>query len=643
MISFFRKFFQSKIGLPIFIGFLIIVALAFAAADITGSTFGGVSGGDRVAVVGDERINTSDLQSTAESALRGVQQDNPTVSMQQFVADGGLEEVLSQMIDRAAIGGFARKYGLRAGDNLVNSEILQLGAFSGPTGEFDQSVYEQALQRQGVTDAMLRRDLADGLLAQQLLVPALAAPQMSQKAAKQYAALLLERREGEIAFIPSVAFAPEGNPSDQQLQAFYRENRSRYVQPERRTIRYALFDAENLQANLTPTAAEIRNFYNANSERFGASETRTVSSFLVPTEDAARSIVARIRGGTSLEAAARAAGFGVSQTEDATQEALSSSLSPAVAQNVFRTAQGQVADPARSALGWYVARVDSIDRTPARTLAQATDEITEEVTTQKRVAALADLSARVEEEIDNGTSLVEVARAYNLEVSTTPPVTADGRIFGQEQQLNQALAPTVETAFLMDESEPQLAELVPGQQFVIFDVSNIQESAAPPLARVRERVAQAWRLSEGSKRAKATANALLKDVRGGTEVAAAIGDVDTRLPPIERINLSRGQLFSREQAPPPPLVLMFSMAEGSTKLYEAPNNIGWYLVNLADIVTEEVADDNPILAQTRQQLAPALSAEYTEQLTAAIRKEMGVERNDDAFEALRRQLAGEGN
>ncbi len=641
MISFFRNFFQSKIGLPIFIGFLIIVALAFAAADITGSTFGGVSGGERVAVVGDETITTGELVSTTNSAIQTIRQNNPTITTPQFVEEGGLEEVLRQMIDRYAIGGYAEKYGLRAGENLVNSEILKIQVFRGATGEFDQDVYNAALRQQGITDAILRRDLADGLLAQQLLVPAISAPRMPAKAAKQYAALLLERRRGAIGFVPSFAFGPENEPTDAQLEAYYKDNRSRFVQPERRTIRYAAFGSDNLDVDLTPTPAEIRAFYDDNAERFAASETRDISSFLVPTEDAARSFVYRIRGGLSLEAAAREAGFSVSSTEDQSLQQLTNTFSSAVAQSVFAAERGQIAEPSRSNLGWIVARVDGVTRTAARSLAEATPEITEELRVQKRAAALADLSARIEEEVDSGTSLVEVAEAYSLDIQTSPPVLADGRVYGQQNSVNPVLLRAIETAFQMDESEPQLAVLVPGQQFLVFDVIEITESSAPPLADVRDEVTVGWRLAEGSKAARETADRVLEKVRGGTAIAEAFGDEETRLPPVDRIDLERRQLFAREQAPPPPLVLMFSMAQGSTKIYEAPNNIGWYIVDLDTIETQDLPADSPVLAQTRDQLAAALSDEYTAQLSAAIRDEIEVEQNEDAIEAVRRQLVGE--
>ncbi|MBV7260245.1 SurA N-terminal domain-containing protein [Erythrobacter crassostreae] len=644
MISFFRNFFQSKIGLPIFIGFLVLVALAFAAADITGTTFGGVSGGDRVAVVGDDRINSSELVSTAESALRTVQQENPTIGMQQFVEEGGLDEVISQLIDRYGIGGYAEKYGLRAGENLVNSEILNIGAFRGPTGEFDQNVYEAALRSQGLNDEILRRDLADGLLAQQLLIPALGSPQMPEKAAKQYAALLLERRQGDIAFIPSFAFAPEGDPTDEQLAAFYSAENSRFVRPERRTIRYALFGAETLDVDVTPTPAEIKAFYDSNAEAFAASEARDISSFLVPTEDAANALVSRVRGGVSLEAAATKAGFSVSSSQGQTKEQVSATLSPAAADNVFAASRGEIADPAQSSLGWYVARVDGIDGTPARSLAQATPEITEQLRLQKRAAALGDLSARVEDEVADGTSLIEVAETYGLEINATPPILADGRVFGSGESLNPALRSTVETAFQMEESEPQLAEIIPGQQFVVFDVSEIALSAAPAIDDIRDQVTNAWRLAEGNKEARKVADRVLEKVRGDSDVTAALSGEEVQLPPVEKIDLERRQLFAQQDRnPPPPLVLMFSMAAGSSKLYEAPNNIGWYVVDLREIVTDDIPEGSPILAQTQQQLAPALTQEYTEQLTRAILAELGVEQNEAAIDAVRRQLVGETN
>ena len=60
--------------------------------------------------------------------------------MPEFIAEGSLDEVVKQMIDRFAVGQYGKDYGLRAGENLVNSEILQIQAFQGLTGQFDQQI-----------------------------------------------------------------------------------------------------------------------------------------------------------------------------------------------------------------------------------------------------------------------------------------------------------------------------------------------------------------------------------------------------------------------------------------------------------------------------------------------------------------------
>ncbi|MFM7348425.1 MAG: SurA N-terminal domain-containing protein, partial [Erythrobacter sp.] len=376
MISFFRRFINSKIGLPIVLAFLALMALAFAASDITGATFGGISSGDRMAVVGGKSVPISDLTVATNNALTQVREQNPTLTMPEFVQQGGFDQVVTQLIDRFVVGEYAKRHGLRAGENLVNSEILKISAFKGVTGKFDEQAYLAALRSRGLTDASFRRDLAAGLLDQQLLRPAIAAPVLPEKVARQYASLVLEKRKGEIALIPSAAYAPAGNPTDAQLAKWYADNRTAFIRPERRSLRFAVFSADSLKVDATPTAAEIAARYKRDAAKYAASEKRTLTSFIVPTQDAARALANRIRSGTPIEAAAREAGFTASKAEARDLAALTAATSAAFAKNAFAAAQGGVVEPAQGPLGWYVAKVDAVQRTPARDLAAATPEIT---------------------------------------------------------------------------------------------------------------------------------------------------------------------------------------------------------------------------------------------------------------------------
>lgn len=643
MITSFRNFFQSKLGMGVFLGFLALVALAFAGADITGNTFGGITQGERVALVGDDTVTSNELAETAQSAIRGVRRENPTITMPEFVAQGGLDEVLSQLIDRYAVGAYAEKAGLRAGENLVNSEILKIPAFRGLSGEFDPQVYQRALADQRITDATLRRDLADGLLSQQLLLPALSSPQVPEKVARQYAKLFLERRSGRIALIPSALFTTEDEPAEGAIEAYYTENRADYIEPERRTLRYAVFNESNLKADLTPSAKEIAARYERDKEQYAARESRDITSFTVPTREGAQALIAQIKAGQSIEAVARDAGFNTTKVVDRDQEQYASSASFAAAEAVFAAKQGEVAGPAQSTLGFVIARVDEVTNTPERTLAQVSDAIAQTLTQEKRVAALGEFSARIEEEVDQGTSLTEIADAFELTLEETPPLLADGRVFGNPAaQPNPALRPILDTAFSLDESQPQLDVLIPGSQFLVYDVTNIAESAAPPLAEIRERVARDVQLSEASKNAKAAADRVLTKIRGKGSLAAALREEKTDLPDPDTVTLARQELQAlRQRGPvPPAIALMFSMARGTAKLLEAPGNQGWILVSLDDITTDELPEDSPIVPGLRNQLAETLGDEYAEQLTLAMRNEVGVETNEEALAAVRAQLVG---
>jgi len=52
MITFFRRIFSSKIGLFFSLVFIALIAIAFAGADVSNSSFSSVAGGN-VARVGD--------------------------------------------------------------------------------------------------------------------------------------------------------------------------------------------------------------------------------------------------------------------------------------------------------------------------------------------------------------------------------------------------------------------------------------------------------------------------------------------------------------------------------------------------------------------------------------------------------------
>ncbi|MXO65974.1 peptidyl-prolyl cis-trans isomerase [Altericroceibacterium endophyticum] len=640
MLQLFRNFFKSKIGIGVTLGFLVLIALAFASSDVaTTGTFGGVSGGDRVAVVGGEKIGTADLSMNASNALDMARQQDPKVTMEAFIAQGGLDEVLNQMISRTALSEFARSMGLRAGGRLVDSEILQIQSFKGPDGSFDEDLFRATLQRRGLTESAVRDDMSKGLLSRQVITPVTFGASIPEYFAVRYASLLQEKRDGAIAIIPSRAFAPEGDPTDEQLKSYYAAHRENYIRPERRVIRYATFGEDALSDLRAPTDAEIAARYEQNKAQYAASESRRFTQLVVPTEAAAKAVLDTVNKGSSLAAAAKQNGLATTTIGPVTKSELAEQASAAVAKAGFAVSRGETAQPARGGLGWYILRVDSIDKKPARSLDQVRGDISSTLAQEQKRRAIADLSAQIEDELDQGKTLSDLVKELGLTLQTSKPLTADGNVYGTADSAPEVLSRALATAFDMRENEAQIAEVDPGKTFLIFDVDDITESAAAPLADIRDDVTAAWRMSQGSDAAKKAAERVMKRVKEGSTLAAALKKEETTLPPPDAISMSREQLVRSGQVPPV-LALLFSMAEGTVKRLEAPNMNGWFIVQLDDIEAGKVDAEDQMVKATVQNLGTTVGDEYAQQFIAAVEEDIGAERNAVAIDAVRKQLTG---
>lgn len=642
MLGFFRSFLKSRVGAAVALVFLGLIALAFASADITGGGFGGIAGGDRVAKVGSARIGTAELAKALTNAFEQQRQKSPGLTMKQFLDGGGMDGVLNDMVDRLALAEWGKKHGLVVSNRLVDSEIVKINAFQGPDGKFSQSTYEQLLAQRGLTDKEVRSDLAQGLMARQLLLPAAFGAQMPGEAVVRYASLLTEKRSGTIVSVPSLAFAPQAGPDGAALGAFYNANKSRYMEPERRTIRYTLVNEASLKNIAAPTEAEVANRYKLNTAVYAATEQRTVTQVIVPTEAAARALAAEVGKGGSLDAAARAKGLVASKLTDQTRDNLTNQTAKAVSDAAFAAASGTLAPPAKSGLGWHVIKVDAVKRNPGKTLDQARAEIVTALTLEKRRAALSDLAAQVEQEVDNGTGLADIAKNLGLTVASSQPLLADGSVFGKQGEKAPAeLTPLIQAAFAMErEGEPQLAELKAGEVFAVYEVGQLSPATPAPLDRIKDVVSRDWALDQGSAKAKAAADKILAALNKGTPLAEAIKLAGVTLPAAQPVEMARQQLAAIQGQVPPPLALLFAMAEGTNKRLEGPNKAGWYVVTLKDIIPGEIKRADPVFAQASRELGTVTGNEYAEGLRRAIRNDVGVERNEAAIKVVRNQLTG---
>jgi peptidyl-prolyl cis-trans isomerase D len=640
MISSIRSLINSKFGAIFALAFIGLIAIAFALGDVSGSgNFGALSGGN-VARVGNKNITLSELNDSLENQLRAERQNNPTLDMTQFVDGGGLDSTLAQLINRYAITVFGEKYGVAVSKRLVDSEIRKIPGAMGLDGKFSADAFRAFAQQIGVSEKAIRDDLTQNLFAQQILPAAASGPAAPDGMALPYASLMLEQRTGQIASIPATAFLPTRPPSEAVLAKFYNDNAARFTIPEKRAVSYAIFGRDIIAQRAKPSEADIASYYKANAAQFAASQTRNISQVIVPTEAAAKSVVAQVAAGKSLSAVANELGLSVTTTASVTKDRLTSSTTAAVANAVFAAAQGSVATPARGKLGWTVIRVDAINNVAAKSLAAARADIEKELLKTRSEEMLTEMTAEIEDAFADGATISDVAKQNGLTVNTSPKLLATGQdISNPAYKPIPEMAAMLPAAFQMETNgEAQLIELVPGEKFAMIAVSDFEEAAPPPLNGVRSIVQQQWALSEGAKGARAAADALRKAADAGQSLQSALAAAGIKGAQVERLSGTRADISREGQPVPPPLSMMFAMKKGTAKILAAGGDRGWYVVHLNDIIKGDARGNVPMLMARKQELTGILQQEYAAQMIVSAAKTAGVEKNEGGIEELRTRL-----
>ena len=647
MLGFFRRIINSKLGLIVTFVLLGAAALAFAASDVTGlrtTGMGGLTGND-VAKVGKGDVTVAQLRSRAQNDMEGFRQQQPTLDMATYLNGGGLDGSLARLITSLAFTEFGASQGMTVSRRTVDGQIASIPGLQGATGQFSPQIYQQLLAQRHLTDQGIRQDIARDTMAQQLVQPISGATQMPMQLALPYASLMLEKRSGSIGFVPTKAMPAGPAPTDAEIATFYQRSVARYGLPPRRVIRYAVVTPDQAKAQSIPTDAEIAAAYKTQGARFAAAERRTIQQVVVLDEAGAAAIAAKVKGGQSIADAAKAAGLEASTRTDVDKPAYASTGSPAVADAVFAAAKGAVVGPIRGPLGFTIAQVQSIDQVAAKSLDQAKAILVPELTKQKTQVALAGIHDGIDDALAKNATFDEVVADHKLVPTTTPALTAAGIDPSQPTaKLDPNLRPILAAGFAAQDGDaPQMVPIGTDGGFAVVALGKALPAAPRPLADVRQAVIADLTADRARQAARRMAIAIVAAANKGTPIGKAIGDSGAKLPTPRPITASRAQITANPQAVPPPLALMFSMTANSTKMLEAPNGAGYFLVRLDQIVPGNATGNAAVIAATQRDLGHGVGGEYVEQFIKAVRAQIGVKTDPGAIAKVRADLLGQTN
>lgn len=240
-------------GAKIIIG-VVVAAMALFGAESLMGLFGG--GGDQVAKVNGETITRQELELEVQRAIRSGQ-----VPPEQERALRG--QILDEMIGQRLLLGFAEEGGFYASDEQLDQMIVSLPEFHDQQGRFDADLYRNRLASAGFTPTSFRGALQVDLKRQQLQQGLAASDFVLPSERDGLAALQRQSRSFRFHVLDSQALDEPVSASEEDIQAYYEEQRDEFRRPEQVRLEYVILDREAMAAQVEVSEEALRTEWEA--------------------------------------------------------------------------------------------------------------------------------------------------------------------------------------------------------------------------------------------------------------------------------------------------------------------------------------------------------------------------------------------
>ena len=148
----------------------------------------------------------------------------------------------------------------------------------------DGSVNRELLAMQGMSSEGFAQSLRQDMAVQQLIGGLTRSAFAPAAIASAGLDPLLQRREVQLQRFDPASYRAQQNPTEAQVEAFYKAQQASFKSPEKADIEYVVLDLAALSKGVTVSEEELRKFYADNAARFTAPEERRASHVLIKVD-----------------------------------------------------------------------------------------------------------------------------------------------------------------------------------------------------------------------------------------------------------------------------------------------------------------------------------------------------------------------
>lgn len=498
---------------------LALIILSFVLTGVGNYLIGG--SGDYAAKVNGQTIERAQLEQAFQSERSRMQQQLGD----QFSALAGNEgymqqmrrQVLSQLIDNMLLDQYAKKLGLAVSDDQIKDAIRKAPYFQ-TNGQFDNAKYLDLIGRMGYTADNFAQSMRQQLVNQQVIQAFGDSGFVLPSESQAMAALVLQERDVRLATIDLKALQAKQSAGDDELKAYYDQNKNSFIAPEQVKVSYIPLDAASMQDKVKVSEEDISAYYDQHKSSYGQPERKNYSVIQLKTEAEANAALDELKKGAdfatlakekSTDIISRRTGgeLGWLEPETTADELKQANL----------TEKGQLSGVVKSSVGFLIVRLNDIEPEKLKPLSEVHDAIAKQVQQEKAVDAYYALQQKVSEAAtSDNESLASAEEAAGVKAAQSDWFTRDNI----PAALN--FKPVVQAIFdgsLIGENGAPGSNsdviTVDGDRAFVVRVSGHKPEGIEPFDQVKDRVAELVKRNKAVQEAKLQGDKLLVELKQG--------------------------------------------------------------------------------------------------------------------------------
>lgn len=587
MLAFVRKAARSWVA-GVLIGLLVISFAIWGINDV----FSGV-GKDHVAVVNGKSISGAEFRREFDRLLkRASQQSGKQVTMQEAREQGADQSTLERMISERSILAFLKKIGIAIAPSIVKGEIEKIGAFQDPaTGKFSSAAYDSLLNENGITPQEFEKGISGDLGRQLLLLAGTSGLKAPEVYAKQTLAFATERRLVTMLPISANLAGTPPKPTDEQINAFYNETKSRLMRPETRSFTIIVAKLDPFLAKATIDSNEVNRIWDQQKNKLMTPAKRSLVQIVAKDQAKADEAAKRLKAGEAAEKIAKDLGLQAPLTfTDVSADGIPDK---AVSDAAFKGTTGAIGS-IKGALAFSAYQITGAKEAQAADETKGKAEISAQMKKEAAVQALTDATTAFDDLIAQGENIESAAQKAGFSVVKVENLTNQGADLntGKPFELLVKNEAALAQAFSVAQGDQTDLITAADDSYLAIRADKVNAPAPVPLAEVKGELVNAWIRREIGKKLQAKAEEVLKDAKSmGLEKAAEKHKLTIVKPP---------QPVMRNQGSPELSSAMFAAKKGETVMGAVQNGVEFAIVRIDGIMRDDEKKSPQNLAQSEQ-------------------------------------------